>query len=178
MHNDPIRIEIRVSRKSVRHAIFLAVLGCALIGGIALAVPVPHQTFSSGQTLTALQLTDNFQNIEGRLSALEKGRVSNPWPAGAVVVTAQITATAGASSCAVTQSPTWIADASQPSPGACHLAISPGIFGSTPVCTASNDDFVSTISGVSSTGLNVDVETTDGSPRAGRAIYLICVGTN
>src|SRR5881394_1608404 len=63
---NPIRIQFRIDRASVRRAL---VVGGSLVlfavAGVTFAVPV---TFTDGNVLTAQQLNDNFADLEQRIA--------------------------------------------------------------------------------------------------------------
>ncbi len=67
--DDPIRIEIRIDRRTARRALVVAaVLAVSVTAGVGLAVPT---TFQDGQILKAADLNGNFADLETRVAALE-----------------------------------------------------------------------------------------------------------
>lgn len=67
---EPIRIEIKIDRATVRRSIVVGgTLVLFAVIGAAVAVPV---TFSDGNVLTSAQLNANFSNLEQRMAAAEK----------------------------------------------------------------------------------------------------------
>jgi hypothetical protein len=72
---DQLRVEISISRTTLRRAVMLGGALILFIGiGAALAVPV---TFSDGTVLSAAQLNSNFANLEQRMAAAEKRLTDN-----------------------------------------------------------------------------------------------------
>lgn len=91
---EPIKIEIRIDRATVRRSIVVGgtlILFAAI--GAAVAVPV---TFSDGNVLTASQLNANFGNLEQRMAAAEKRLTGDgKYSLGAGFCGATSTSTAG-----------------------------------------------------------------------------------
>jgi hypothetical protein len=161
---EPIRIEIRIERQTVRRVLMLGGFLVGLVGvGVAIALPV---TFSDGEVLTAKQLNDSFMQIDSRLTALEsherilRGNINR----------------------AGTEYPDWISKIVHSSTGSYEIHFAPGVFSDTPTCVAnSNEGFeVPPVFGcfnAFATGITcVPKGGTSGTVAVDSAFFLLCSG--
>ncbi len=158
--------------------------GLAIVLGSLIAHAYDTNWISGGQAVSAMRLKTDLDEAQSRIvmletktAALENGRVASPIATGSNVGGATVTPVSGSQNCTVSQDGSWIAGATHPSVAKCQIIFVPNFFSAAPRCVASNDAFVSTVSGVSATGFTVDIEATDGGAYIdNRPIAVICVG--